>query len=215
MLKDTYRHKGMRHRLVKTLHKEGITSEKVLNALLNVPRHFFFDNAFLEKAYENKAFPIGEGQTISQPYTVAYQTQLLDVQVGDKILEIGTGSGYQACILAQMGAKVFTVERQFKLYKKTKQLLKDIGYYQVSVNFGDGYQGLPLFAPFDKIIITAAAPEIPTQLLKQLKIGGKMVVPLGATVQQMILITKTEQDAYQTQEGHRFRFVPMLKGTVR
>ena len=210
MLKDTYKHKGLRAKLVKTVQEKGISDEAVLNAISNVPRHLFMDSSFLEFAYQDKAFPIGSGQTISQPFTVAYQSQLLQVQPGDKILEIGTGSGYQACVLIELGAKVFSIERQKNLYQRTKTVLPEIGY-RPKLFYGDGYKGLPTFAPFDKIIITAGAPEVPKELLKQLKTGGIMVIPLGSTsVQTMITIEKSGENKYKQVEHGSFRFVPML-----
>ena len=211
-LKDTYRHKGMRKQLVDTVRQKGITDPGVLNALGEVPRHFFLDNAFVESAYTDKAFPIGEGQTISQPFTVAYQTQLLNIKPRCKILEIGTGSGYQACILTVMGCKVFSIERQRKLYEKTKEMLQSLDY-KINLHFGDGYKGLPSFAPFDRILITAAIGEVPEQLIKQLKPGGLLVMPLGNNkLQKMIRLTKTKGDEYTREEWDYFKFVPMLPG---
>src|SRR5215212_2924857 len=177
-VEDTYRHKGLRKKLVQSIHAKGITDDRVLDAVLEVPRHFFLDSAFDEKAYEDKAFPIGEGQTISQPYTVAYQTQLLEVKPFNKVLEIGTGSAYQASVLAEMGAKVFTIERQKKLFEKTKEFIFKIKYSNIKFFYGDGFDGLPTFAPFDKVIITAAAPYVPPKLIAQLKTGGLMVLPI-------------------------------------
>jgi protein-L-isoaspartate(D-aspartate) O-methyltransferase len=184
---DTYRHKGMRKKLVDAIKARGISDPEVLRALEVVPRHLFaFESAFIERAYEDNAFPIGEGQTISQPYTVAYQTQLLEVRKGDKILEIGTGSGYQACILAEMKAKVFTVERLKKLYESAKTTIAALGYSQVKCFYGDGYEGLPAFAPFDKILVTAAAPFVPEKFIEQLKPGGILVIPVGSGELQMM-----------------------------
>ncbi|MDQ6757806.1 MAG: protein-L-isoaspartate(D-aspartate) O-methyltransferase, partial [Bacteroidota bacterium] len=189
---DTYRHKGLRKKLIDTIRDKGITDEKVLDAMMNIPRHFFLDTALQDIAYEDRAFPITEGQTISQPYTVAYQTQLLQVNQYDKILEIGTGSAYQATILAEMGAQVFTIERQKKLFEKNKSFILKTKYPGIKFFYGDGFEGLPTFAPFDKIIITAAAPEIPPKLLTQLKVGGKMVLPLDENIhQRMVRITKS------------------------
>ncbi len=210
---DTYRHKGLRKKLTDGIRTKGITDERVLNAISNIPRHFFLDSAFDEAAYEDKAFPIGEGQTISQPYTVAYQSQLLEVKNFDKVLEIGTGSAYQACVLADMGAQVFTIERQKKLFdsNKTFQFLKK--YPTIKFFYGDGYEGLPTFAPFDKIIITAAAPEVPQKLIDQLKPGGMMVLPLGSgEVQRMMRITKLESGALKEEVFDQFSFVPMVEG---
>ncbi len=210
---DTYRHRGLRNKLAETVRRKGITDEKILEAINRIPRHFFLDSAFDDVAYEDRAFPIGEGQTISQPYTVAYQTQLLQVQPFDKVMEIGTGSGYQACLLAELGAQVYTIERQKKLYdsNKTFPLLKK--YPGIKFFYGDGYEGLPTYAPFDKILITAAAPEIPQKLIKQLRPGGFIVLPLGAgEVQQMMRITRLENDSIKEEVFDRFTFVPMVEG---
>ncbi|MBS1653551.1 MAG: protein-L-isoaspartate(D-aspartate) O-methyltransferase [Bacteroidetes bacterium] len=212
-VEDTYRHKGLRKKLTDTVKEKGITDERVLNAIASIPRHFFLDSAFDEVAYEDRAFPIGEGQTISQPYTVAYQTQLLEVKPFEKVLEIGTGSAYQACVLAEMGAQVFTIERQRKLFdlNKTFPFLKK--YPGIKFFYGDGYEGLPTFAPFDKVLITAAAPGIPPKLIQQLKTGGMMVIPVGeGSVQQMMRITKMENDVLKEEVFDRFSFVPMLGG---
>src|SRR5215218_8379300 len=176
---DTYRHKGMRKKLVETVRAKGITNEKFLEAIDKIPRHFFLDSAFDEVAYEDKAFPIAEGQTISQPYTVAYQTQLLEVKPFNKVLEIGTGSAYQASVLAELGAQVFTIERQKKLFDSNKNFAYLKKYPNIKFFYGDGYEGLPTYGPFDKVLITAAAPEIPQKLLTQLKPGGMMVIPVG------------------------------------
>jgi len=207
---DSYRHKGMRRKLVESLRTKGIQDERVLSALDLVPRHFFFDSSFLEFAYEDKAFPIGSGQTISQPYTVAFQTELLSLERGMKVLEIGTGSGYQACILATMGMKVYTIERQKLLYDKTKSLLKELKYH-INTYYGDGYLGLKAHAPFDRILITAAAPDIPDALISQLKPGGIMVIPVGANDIQIMkrIIRATETETISETHG-TFRFVPML-----
>lgn len=207
---DTFRHKGLRKKLVEVVRQKGITDENVLNAMEIVPRHWFFDSGFLEFAYEDKAFPIGAGQTISQPYTVAFQTQLLQVKKGDKILEVGTGSGYQASILYQMGAKVFSIERQKALYSKSKIMLPEAGF-MIKVFFGDGYKGLPSFAPFDKIIVTAGAPFIPEQLTAQLKPGGILVIPVNESdAQTMTTVTKLADGTLETMQHGRFRFVPLL-----
>ncbi len=210
---DTYRHKGLRKKLVDSLRDKSITDEKVLEAMMKIPRHFFLDTALDHMAYVDKAFPIAEGQTISQPYTVAYQTQLLQVKEYDKILEIGTGSGYQATILAAMGAQEFTIERQKKLYEQNKQSLYKAKFSNIKFFYGDGFEGLPMFSPFDKIIVTAAAPEIPPKLVEQLKPGGLMVIPVDAgELQRMLRITKNEDGSYEEEAFHNFLFVPMLKG---
>ncbi len=210
---DTYRHKGLRKKLLDSLKEKGITDENVLNAMMNIPRHFFLDTALDRIAYEDRAFPIQEGQTISQPYTVAYQTQLLEVEPYDKILEIGTGSAYQASVLAELGANVFTIERQKKLFELNKQFIFKSKYANIKFFYGDGFEGLPTFAPFDKILITAAAPFVPPKLIEQLKTGGKMVLPLEDDGRQkMMRITKNEDDSYEEETFSNFSFVPMLKG---
>lgn len=210
-IKDTYRHKGLRKRLVETLREKGIRNEQVLEAINRVPRHIFLDSSFLEFAYQDKAFPIGSGQTISQPYTVAFQTELLEVEAEHKVLEIGTGSGFQACVLLEMGAKVYSIERQKNLYNKTGKFLEEIGY-RPKLFYGDGYKGLPSFAPFDRIIITAAAPDIPAALLEQLKVGGILVAPVGKDdIQIMTSIIKNAENDYTRREYGAFRFVPMLE----
>ncbi len=210
---DTYRHKGLRKKLMDSLREKGITDEAVLTAMNNIPRHFFLDTALDNIAYEDRAFPIAEGQTISQPYTVAYQTQLLQVRTSDKILEIGTGSIYQATVLAEMGAKVFTIERQKKLFEKTKQYFFKTKYPQLKFFYGDGFEGLPTFAPFDKVLITAAAPFIPPKLIEQLKVGGKMVIPVDAGEhQRMLRLTKNADGSYEEETFKNFSFVPMLEG---
>jgi protein-L-isoaspartate(D-aspartate) O-methyltransferase len=210
MLEDSYRHRGLRKRLVRIVESKGITDKNVLEALGKVPRHYFFDKAFLEHAYQDKAFPIGEGQTISQPFTVAFQTQLLGVHKGDKVLEIGTGSGYQACILMEMGAEVYTVEYIRKLYERTKKFLPTMGY-KPHFFCGDGTKGLPAFKPFDKIIITAAAPTLPQPLIDQLQIGGIMVVPVGdSNLQRMIKVTKKSESKISKEYFDYFSFVPLV-----
>jgi protein-L-isoaspartate(D-aspartate) O-methyltransferase len=210
---DTYRHKGLRKKLVELLRSKGITDESVLTAMNNIPRHYFLDSAFDEIAYEDRAFPIAEQQTISQPYTVAYQTQLLQVKSHDKILEIGTGSIYQATVLAEMGAKVFTIERQKVLFEKTKQYIFRTQYPNLKFFYGDGYEGLPTYAPFDKVIITAAAPFIPPKLVAQMKPGGKMVIPVDeAEHQRMLRITKNADGSTTEEAFEHFSFVPMLAG---
>lgn len=210
MVHDSFRHKGLRKQLMDSLREKGIFDERVLQAMNRVPRHLFLDSSFLEFAYQDKAFPIGSGQTISQPFTVAYQTQLLNIIEGEKILEIGTGSGYQACVLVEMGVKVYTIERQKNLFDKTKAFLPTIGY-SPKMFYGDGYKGLLSFAPFDKILITAAAPSIPPELIKQLRKGGILVAPVGPTDSQiMVSVEKIDEDELKTVEHDRFRFVPML-----
>ena len=210
---DTYRHKGLRKKLIDSIREKGITDENVLQAMMNIPRHFFLDTALQDIAYEDRAFPIAEGQTISQPYTVAYQTQLLQIKQYDKVLEIGTGSVYQATVLAEMGAHVFTIERQKMLYEKNKNFVFPKKYPTIKFFYGDGFEGLPTYAPFDKIIITAAAPVIPPKLVEQLKIGGKMVLPVDeGKFQRMLRITKNEDGSYEEESFENFSFVPMLKG---
>ncbi len=210
MLEDSYRHRGLRKKLVRIVEGKGITDENVLNALGKVPRHYFFDKAFLEHAYQDKAFPIGEGQTISQPFTVAFQTQLLKIQNGDKVLEIGTGSGYQACILMEMGAEVYTIEYIKKLYDRTKIFLPSMGY-KPHFFCGDGTKGLPAFKPFDKIIITAAAPTLPQPLIDQLRIGGVMVIPVGDNeLQRMVKVTKKGENKISKEYFDYFSFVPLV-----
>ena len=210
---DTYRHKGLRKKLIDSIRDKGITDENVLNAMMNIPRHFFMDTALEHIAYQDRAFPIGEGQTISQPYTVAYQTQLLRVTPHEKILEIGTGSAYQAMVLAEMGANVFTIERQKKLFDTNKNFKLRQRYPSIKYFYGDGFEGLPTYAPFDKIIITAAAPFIPPKLIEQLKTGGKMVIPLeGNGIQKMMRITKNSDGTLDEEAFSNFSFVPMLKG---
>lgn len=210
---DTYRHKGLRQKLVQELGKKGISDQKILQAFIDIPRHYFIDKAFADWAYKDVAFPIDADQTISQPYTVAIQTQLLDVKKGDKILEIGTGSGFQACVLAYLGGKVYSIERQKKLFDRVSEFLPSIGYNQVRLLYGDGYLGAPRFAPFDKIIVTAGATEIPQVLFQQLKIGGIMVLPQGKSeVLDMIRVTKISETEHQKEEFGKFRFVPFVKG---
>jgi len=208
---DSYKHKGLRNKLVDGIRRKGIRDENVLNAISVIPRHFFLDSSFLEFAYIDKPFPIGAGQTISQPYTVAYQTELMDIKKGDKVLEVGTGSGYQACVLLEMGAKVFSIERHKVLYLKTKKFLPSISY-NPKLFYGDGYKGLPTFAPFDKIIVTAGAPYIPEPLVEQLKPGGVLVIPVGAgDIQIMTTITKGFDQKIGRKEHGTFRFVPLLE----
>ncbi|WP_111592377.1 protein-L-isoaspartate(D-aspartate) O-methyltransferase [Chitinophaga dinghuensis] len=210
---DTYKQKGLRRQLVDSIRQKGITDENVLAAIGNIPRHFFLDTAFESIAYEDRAFPIGEGQTISQPYTVAYQSQLLEIKPYEKVLEIGTGSAYQACVLAELKANVFTIERQKKLFELVKQFQFKSKYPNLRFFYGDGYEGLSSYAPFDKILVTAAAPQIPEKLLQQLKIGGKMVIPVGGQdVQRMLRITKVSDTEFDQELFDNFTFVPMLAG---
>lgn len=212
---DTFRHKGLRKKLVEQLRLKNISNEAVLAAIEKIPRHLFLDLAFLEFAYQDKPFPIGSGQTISQPYTVAFQTELLDPKPREKVLEIGTGSGYQACVLAEMGAKVFSIERQKKLFEKAKTFLPELGY-QIRLFYGDGYKGLSAFAPFDKILITAGAPYIPECLIQQLKVGGRLVIPIGnSNHQEMTLAVKQPDGSAQIKEYGGFLFVPMLENKAQ
>jgi len=211
--KDDWYHKGLRKQLVEQLRSKGITDDRVLNAINTIPRHFFLDSAFDKIAYEDRAFPIAEGQTISQPYTVAYQTQLLQVKRTDKVLEIGTGSMYQAVVLAEMGARVYTIERQKKLFEHNKQFFYPSKYPGIKFFYGDGFEGLPAFAPFDKIIITAAAPFVPPKLVAQMKTGGLMVIPVDeGNKQRMLRITKLADGSYSEELFDYFSFVPMLGG---
>lgn len=210
---DTYRHKGLRRKLVDIIKNKGITDEEVLSAVENIPRHFFLDSAFDEMAYEDRAFPIGEDQTISQPYTVAYQSQLLSITPHSKVLEIGTGSAYQASVLAEMGAQVFTIERQKKLFELNKKFEYLKKYRNIKFFYGDGYEGLPTYAPFDRIIITAAAPDIPQKLIGQLKTGGIMVIPVGTgNLQVMKRLIKLTDGSIKEESFDLFSFVPMLGG---
>lgn len=210
-LKDTMRHQGMRKHLLEQIISKGITDENVLRAISKVPRHLFMDSSFEEHAYQDKAFPIAANQTISQPYTVAFQSQLLDVSPGMKVLEIGTGSGYQTAVLLEMGAVVFTVERQRELFKKTSIFLPKLGYKPKRILFGDGYKGLPSDAPFSRILVTAGAPVIPKDLLSQLEIGGKLVIPVGRQVQIMTRITRKTATKFEKETFGEFRFVPLLE----
>lgn len=210
-MKDTFKHKGLRQQLVNIIKAKGITDENVLKAIGNIPRHLFMDSGFLDHAYQDKAFPIAAEQTISQPYTVAFQTELLQVKRGDKILEIGTGSGYQCAVLCEMGAKVYSIERQQELFKKTSKFLPKLGYRAKKLIFGDGYKGLPEEAPFDGIIVTAGAPLVPKPLLSQLKEGGRLVIPVGVDVQTMTLFIRKGPKEFEKHEFGDFRFVPLLE----
>ena len=211
-MEDTYRHKGLRRLLVEEIRRKGVSDEAVLEAIGRVPRHAFMDSGFINFSYKDSAFPIGAGQTISQPYTVAFQTQLLEVKPHEKLLEIGTGSGYQAAVLFEMGANVYTIERQRELYIKSQQLLQQLGY-KIQFFYGDGYAGLPAYAPFDKILVTAGATEIPETLVQQLKIGGRMVIPVGdSDGQEMILAVKKSETETEISRHGAFIFVPFLKG---
>jgi protein-L-isoaspartate(D-aspartate) O-methyltransferase len=208
---DSYKHKGLRKQLVEIVRSKGIHDENILKAIEKIPRHLFLDSTFQNHAYEDKPFPIGSGQTISQPYTVAFQSELLRIKKRDKVLEVGTGSGYQACVLLELGAIVYTIERQKNLFLKTKAFLPSINY-SPKMFFGDGYRGLPSYAPFDKIIVTAGAPEIPELLVMQLKPGGIMVIPVGGNeVQHMICLTKNQDGTLNRKDHGTFRFVPLLE----
>ncbi len=210
-LKDTLKHQGLRNQLIKTLIKKGISDENVLKAMAKIPRHLFMNSSFEAFAYQDKAFPIAAEQTISQPYTVAFQTEKLKVKPGDKILEIGTGSGYQTAVLVALKAKVYSVERQQELYKKATVFLPKLGFKPKAIRFGDGYLGLPEFAPFDSIIVTAGAPYVPKALLSQLKIGGRLVIPVGKDSQKMTLIIRKEDKVFDKKVFGDFSFVPMLE----
>ena len=210
-LKNTSKHEGLRNQLAKLLEDKGITDKKVLEAIKIIPRHLFLDSSFEDFAYQDKAFPIAAGQTISQPYTVAYQTQLLQVKKDDKILEIGTGSGYQTAVLCLLGAKVFSVERQNELFKITSALLPKLGIRPKHLSFGDGYKGLPNHAPFDSIIVTAGAPIIPKPLMAQLKIGGRLVIPFGKEEQVMTMLIRKNETQFEKHEFGDFKFVPLLE----
>ena len=210
-LKDTFKHKGMRQQLVDILVDKGIKDPKVLGAIGKIPRHFFMDSGFIDHAYQDKAFPIGADQTISQPYTVAFQSELLKIKTGDKILEIGTGSGYQTAVLLELGAKVYSIERQQELFKKTSKFLPKIGYRAKKLIFGDGYKGLPDEAPFNSVIVTAGAPFVPKPLLSQLAIGGRLVIPVGDKAQIMTLYIRNGEKEFEKHEFGEFRFVPLLE----
>ena len=210
-MKDTFKHQGLRQQLVNTLKNKGITDVNVLKTIGNIPRHLFMDSSFLDHAYQDKAFPIAADQTISQPYTVAFQTELLKIKREAKILEIGTGSGYQTAVLCELGVKVYSIERQLELFKKTSKFLPKLGYRPKKLIFGDGYKGMPEEAPFDGIIVTAGAPFVPTPLLSQLKIGGRLVIPVGDNVQTMTLFVRKGPKEFEKHEFGEFRFVPLLE----
>ncbi|WP_299782516.1 protein-L-isoaspartate(D-aspartate) O-methyltransferase [uncultured Formosa sp.] len=210
-MNDTFKHKGLRQQLVNILKNKGITDAAVLKTIGNIPRHLFMDSSFLDHAYQDKAFPIAADQTISQPYTVAFQTELLKLSRDSQILEIGTGSGYQTAVLCELGAKVYSIERQLELFKKTSKFLPKLGYRPRKLIFGDGYKGMPEEAPFDGIIVTAGAPYVPTPLLSQLKIGGRLVIPVGVDVQIMTLFVRKGLKEFEKHEFGECRFVPLLE----
>ena len=210
-MKDTLKHRGMRNKLADILVEKGIADTQVLNAVRKVPRHLFMDSGFEGHAYQDKAFPIAAGQTISQPYTVAFQTQLLNIRAGQKILEIGTGSGYQTAVLLELKAKVYTIERQLELFKKTRIFLGKLGYRPKKIIFGDGYKGMPEEAPFDGIVVTAGAPHVPKALMAQLKVGGRLVIPVGTDSQVMTLYIRKSEKEFEKKEYGDFRFVPLLE----
>jgi len=211
MVKDTAKHKGLRNQLVNIIKGKGISNKKVLDAISKIPRHLFMDSGFIHFAYQDNAFPISAGQTISQPYTVAYQTELLEIDKGDKVLEIGTGSGYQTAVLVELGAEVYSIERQKELYEKVRKFLPSVGYVAKKLKFGDGYKGWEEYAPFDKILVTAGAPFVPKPLLSQLKVGGKLVIPVGEDVQTMTVYIRKGEKEFEKHEHGQFRFVPLLK----
>ena len=210
-MNDSFKHKGLRKKLIQTIKSKGINNTNVLSAIGKVPRHLFMDSGFIDHAYQDKAFPIGADQTISQPFTVAFQTELLEVNKGDKVLEVGTGSGYQAAVLCELGANVFSIERQGELYKKVVNFLPSINYYPKKIVYGDGYKGLEEEAPFDSIIVTAGAPFAPKTLLNQLKIGGRLVIPVGENIQVMTLYVRVSEKKFNMKEFGEFQFVPLLK----
>ncbi|MFM2213784.1 MAG: Protein-L-isoaspartate(D-aspartate) O-methyltransferase [Bacteroidota bacterium] len=210
-MKDTSKHQGLRNQLAKQLEDKGIKDKSVLDAIRKIPRHLFLNSSFEDFAYQDKAFPIAANQTISQPYTVAFQTELLQVKKDDKILEIGTGSGYQTAVLVALGAKVYSVERQNELFKITSALLPKLGIRPKHLSFGDGYKGLPNHAPFDSIIVTAGAPIIPQPLMAQLKVGGRLVIPLGENEQVMTMLIRKNETQFEKHEFGEFRFVPLLE----
>lgn len=210
-MKDTLKHQGLRQQLVSVVKAKGVTDENVLKAIAKIPRHLFMDSSFLDHAYQDKAFPIAADQTISQPYTVAFQSELMQIERGHKVLEIGTGSGYQTAVLCELGAQVYSIERQRELFKKTSQFLPKIGYRAKQLIFGDGYKGFLEEAPYDSIIVTAGAPFVPKPLLAQLAIGGRLVIPVGDDVQTMTLFVRTGPKAFEKTEFGEFRFVPLLE----
>lgn len=210
-MKDTFKHRGLRQKLVEVVKAKGITDDNVLKTIGNIPRHLFMDSSFLDHAYQDKAFPIAADQTISQPYTVAFQSELLQITPGDKILEIGTGSGYQTAVLCELGAKVYSIERQHELFKKTSKFLPKLGYRPKKLIFGDGYIGLKEEAPFKGVIVTAGAPFVPKALLAQLEIGGRLVIPVGENVQTMTLFIRKGPKDFEKHEFGEFRFVPLLE----
>lgn len=210
-MNDSFKHKGLRKKLIQTIKSKGINNKNVLSAISKVPRHLFMDSGFIDHAYQDKPFPIGANQTISQPFTVAFQTELLEVNKGDKVLEVGTGSGYQAAVLCELGANVFSIERQGELYKKVVNFLPSINYYPKKIIYGDGYKGLEEEAPFDSIIVTAGAPFVPKTLLNQLKIGGRLVIPVGENIQVMTLYIRVSEKKFNMKEYGEFQFVPLLK----
>lgn len=210
-MKDTFKHKGLRQQLVAVVKDKGIKDEQVLKAIGKIPRHLFMDSGFLDHAYQDKAFPIAANQTISQPYTVAFQSELLNIKNGDKVLEIGTGSGYQTAVLCELGAKVYSIERQLELFKITSKFLPKLGYRAKKLIFGDGYKGLKEEAPFDSIIVTAGAPFVPKPLLSQLAIGGRLVIPVGDDIQIMTLFLRKGPKEFEKHEFGEFRFVPLLE----
>ena len=210
-MKDTHKHRGMRNKLAELLEAKGIQDKRVLNAIKAIPRHLFLDSSFEDHAYQDKAFPISAEQTISQPYTVAFQTELLQIKANDKILEIGTGSGYQTAVLLHLKAKVYTIERQLELFKKTRLFFNKMNYRPKKMIFGDGYKGLPEEAPFDGIIVTAGAPEVPKSLMSQLKVGGRLVIPIGVNEQIMTLFIRKSEKEFEKKELGAFRFVPLLE----
>ncbi len=215
-MRDSYTHKGLRAKLVTTLRQKGIQNERILSAFMNIPRHLFLDTAFAKWAYTDVAFPIDADQTISQPYTVAFQTNLLELKGTERVLEIGTGSGFQACVLSYLGVKVYTIERQEKLFRKTERMLNQLGFGRIRTLLGDGYKGSPRFAKFDRILVTCGAPYVPQDLLDQLNIGGMMVIPLGeGECQRMMRITKLADDRFENEDFGEFKFVPFLQGINR